>query len=218
MMTIGSSRSLSAFDSSTERVYTRRSKPKAVSVLSLCDELPGLIVEALWMGAIYIGGVDSQRAVDKDRQTGDFALFDHDMQVVDQVLGASHGEGGDDDLAAPFDGAQDHFAQLVVGFLRVAVRFVAVGAFHEQVIGPAGQHRVAQQGQPTPADIAGEPQAVLAGAVAILLFDIQHHSCRAQDMPGVFEMGNYPGSDFELLLVMRLALKYGATLAASSMV
>ena len=52
------------------------------------------------MSAKDIRGIDCQRAVDEHRHARHFVARHHLVQVIDQLLGAAHGEGRDDHFAA----------------------------------------------------------------------------------------------------------------------
>ena len=173
-------------------------KTQRRAMLVMADKFLSLGIKALFVLFKNIGRIHGQRAVHIHRHGGDFMILDHLVQVVDQLLRAPNGKGRDDHLAAAVQGLRDHLAQLIIGHLRVAVRLVAVGAFHEHVIGMRRQHGVAQQRQIAPPNIPRKPQADLAA----LFLDLQRQRSRTQDMAGIHQASHHPRKRLERLIVI----------------
>ena len=55
------------------------------------------------------------------------------LRLIDQFLRAADRESGHDHVPAALDGALDHIAEFNIGLFRFAVRFIAVGAFHQKI-------------------------------------------------------------------------------------
>ena len=72
---------------------------RALAIVS-DQELLHCAVPSLGMHAKYVGGVDSQRAVDKDLDAGNVAVGIELVESVDKFLRAPDGKGRNDHLAA----------------------------------------------------------------------------------------------------------------------
>ena len=117
------------------------------------------------MHAKDVGGVDGQRAVDKDLDVGNVAAGIQLVERVDKFLRAADGKGRNDDLAALAHGLVDHIAQLLAGVGVVSVQAVAVGALHDHDIGFRKHLRGAEDWALGAADIAAKDDPpLLAGA------------------------------------------------------
>ena len=109
------------------------------------------------------------------------AAVDHLVQGVDDRLGAADGEGGDDHPATAIDRAAEEIKAGTVGLVEGLVMAIPVGAFHQEHVDVFRQHRIAQERRPRTTDIAGEHQP----QPAPVLFQIEHHPGRTQDVAGV---------------------------------
>lgn len=109
----------------------------------------------------------------------------HLADEVEKLLGAPHGEGGNDDVAPAPQGLVEQGGQRGGVADRRLVNAVAVGALGNQVVGPFHRLGVADDGLIDVAQIAGEDQ-LAAGAV---LGQPQLHGGGAEEMPRVVEAG-----------------------------
>ena len=82
-------------------------------------------------------------------------------KVVDQVLGAANGKGGDQHVAAIAVGGLQYGGQLIEGVFAGAMVAVAVGRLEHQHIGLGQNARVAHQWRAGIAQVAGKYQAPL---------------------------------------------------------
>ncbi len=76
-------------------------------------------------------GADRHGAVEEHGLLWQATFLIEHAQVVDQVLGAAHGEGGHQDVATVPVGLMEDRLQFVDGRLVVAMVAVAVGRFHQ---------------------------------------------------------------------------------------
>jgi hypothetical protein len=114
------------------------------------EERGGLFVVKLGMLSKDVGDVHRQGTIDEDRETRDGLGLDQFVQQQDQLLRTADGEGGHDDLAAPSIGAIHDLGELGRYGLDGLMHAVAVGAFHNQVVGWRQRLGVADDGQPGP--------------------------------------------------------------------
>jgi hypothetical protein len=130
------------------------------------------------------GGVDREGAVHEDRDAGDLPAAEELVQAVHQLLGAAHGKGGDQDLPAAARHLAHDVAQARLGVGDGLVGAVGVGGLDDQRVHGAGRRvGVADDGEPGPADVAGEDQPV-GGALG----DAEVHRGGAEDVAGVGEL------------------------------
>ena len=157
----------------------------------------GLLVQiAVEIPGEDAGGLAGQGGVHHHGKAGhalDEALLLHLPDEVQQLLGAAHGEGGDDDVAALLKGLVDDLGQSLGIALRRLVEPVAVGALGEHVVGVPDVLGVADDGLIPVADVAGKDH--LAGVVP--LGEPHLHAGRAQQVPGVHEAHLHPVGDLE---------------------
>ena len=76
----------------------------------------GLLIEQFRELGEDLGGIDRQRTIHKDRDAAAASRGDHLVQIVDEFLGAPDRKGGDDDLAAALEGAQNTSLKFSIGF------------------------------------------------------------------------------------------------------
>ncbi len=150
------------------------------------EDFGDLGVIRLGMGAEDRRGIDGQRAVDVDLKVGrQVAPLDQVVETVDQLLCTADGEGGHDDLAPLLHRLADDLFQLVVGVLIIGVLAVAVGAFHDQHVGPVEKHGVIENGPVGAAQITGEDDARRLPRARVV--HVEHDQGRPQHVPGVVE-------------------------------
>ena len=129
-------------------------------VVALMEHLLRVLVEELAVAAEDLGGPDGQGAVHEDGHVrGQLALALEDVQAVEDLLRAFHGKGGDDDLFALAVAVGDGVGQLLVADVLVFVVAVAVGGFHEDVIGLGRAFGIAHDEGLGAADVAREDDA-----------------------------------------------------------
>ena len=109
-------------------------------------------------------------------------------QEVEELLGATHGEGGDDHVAPPAQGLVDDFGQLRGVAPDLHMVPVAVGGFHDHVVPLFQEHRVPDDGLVEVADVAGEDD----GLRHAVLRGVHSDAGRAQKVPGVGEGDFHP--------------------------
>src|SRR5690606_26951041 len=107
-------------------------------------------------------------------------------EVVDEVLGAADGEGGDEDLAVVAPGLGDDLEELLDGVADGAVVAVAVGGLEDDGVGVGGGggDGVAQEGGADAADVGGEDDDLLGAAPGA---DADLEAGGAEDVAGVGE-------------------------------
>ena len=133
----------------------------------------GLLVQV----AVEIPGEDArglagQGGVHHHGEAGhalDEALLLHLPDKVQQLLGAAHGKGGNDDVAAPGKGVVDELGQGLHIALRDFMVPVAVGGLHDHIVGLVQKLRIADDGLVDIAQVAGKDQlfsdAALCGSL-----------------------------------------------------
>ena len=137
------------------------------------------------MLAENLGHVDGQRAVHENGDRGE-AVFslNNSWSSTDQQLGAAHGEGRNDDLAAAPAGPVDDLGQLGGHGVYALVQPVAVSALHDDVVGARHAVWVADDGLVGAADIARIDHFDAASILVV----VQHDRRRAQDVAGVVSL------------------------------
>ena len=111
MMIAGPGMSLSALEPSTVRTRVRPSKPNGFS-FSNRDSI-NLLVEGLRMQSEDLRGAHRQRAVHIDGDCGNLAALEEVVQHVEELLGALHREGGDDDFPPRRGRLADDFSEVM---------------------------------------------------------------------------------------------------------
>ena len=142
------------------------------------------LIEDLGMHPEDGGDVDSEGAVHVDRDLGDLPRAPELVEAVDQLLGAPERERGDQHLAPARRHPAHRFTQALLGVGHRLVLPVGVGGLDDEGVDRSGRRlRVADDGEPAPADVAGEHQPVAPG-----LGDPDVHAGRSQDVAGVHEL------------------------------
>src|SRR5579863_5988327 len=103
------------------------------------------------------------------------------MQNKDELLGASDGEGGNDDFAAARAGAVDDIGEGIGDLGERLVEAAAVSAFHNQIVGGGKRFGVADDGKPGPADVAGKGKTDFLAVGG----GFKQHKRRSQHVAGV---------------------------------
>ena len=124
-------------------------------------------------------------------------LFDFPDEVQ-QLLGPAHGEGGDDDVAAPGHSLVDDPGQLVGVAPALRVVPVAVGGFHHHVVRPGQLHRVPDDGLVDVADVPGEDDALFHAVFP----QVHGHEGGAQQVPRVGELNVHAFAQVDELAVL----------------
>ena len=155
--------------------------------LAALDELDGLLVQvAPQVTGEDLGGLVGQGGVHHHGEVGvalDQSLLLHFPHEVQQLLGAAHGKGGDDDVAAPGEGVVDDLGQgLGVGVHGLVVP-VAVGALHDHIVGPVHIGGIPDDGLVDVAQVSGEEELFLHPVLA----EPHLHTGGAQQVAGVHE-------------------------------
>ena len=133
------------------------------------------------------GGLLGQRAVHVHREVldGRDQIFVLDLaDKVQQLLGAAHGEGGDDHVAALAQRLVDDLRQLAGVAPHLGVIAVAVGGLGEHIVRTVEELGIADDGLIHIADIAGEHH----GARFITLMAGELDAGAAQQVAGIDEL------------------------------
>ena len=88
-------------------------------------------------------------------------------QEVKDFLGTAHGEGGDNHVAAPAQGAVDDLGQLGGVAPHLLMVPVAIGGLHHHIVRLLEQDGVADDGLVDVADIAGEDDGLVTSKVML---------------------------------------------------
>jgi hypothetical protein len=99
------------------------------------DQLPRFVIEPVAMLAEDVRHVGRHWAVEEDRDVRDSVGVDQPAHVVHQLLSPLDGKHRDDDVAASSDRVVDDRFQLVLDAATLNVIAVAVGRFHDDVVG-----------------------------------------------------------------------------------
>ena len=135
---------------------------------ALLEQLQGFLIGAL-VGVLleHIGGFHGQGAVHVHREVVvalDEAVLLDVADEVQKLLGAAHRKAGDDHVTALIQRGLDDLRQVADIIRRGAVGAVAVGGFHDHIVGPVHGDGIPQQGLADVADIAGEHENLLSVA------------------------------------------------------
>ena len=131
---------------------------------AVLHQLQSVLVEI----AVKVPGEDSGGLLGQGRVNvdGEIRVGLHESPVLDlpdkveELLGAAHGEGGDDDVSAPAEGLVNDLRQVVGIAPDLGVVAVAVGGLHDDVVRPGDGAGVPNDGLVHVADVAGEDQAL----------------------------------------------------------
>lgn len=125
-------------------------------------------------------GFDGHGAVEVDGEDGDALAAGEDAELVDQLLGATDGEGGDEDLFPVPDGVFDDGLELGEGLVEGSVVAVAVGRFEHDQVGVVEGRGVAHEGHAGRPDVAREDKGAEGGSG-----DGEFEAGRTEDVSGV---------------------------------
>lgn len=172
---------LGAFDGADEGEVL-----EAEGVLAVEESLVDFLVKGIRVESVDFRGADRERAIDVDRDAREFLGNEKLVQHMEELLGALHCEGGDDDFSAAFDGAQDNFRKRLINAGRCEVLAAAVGAFHEEKVHVRDGHWIAKDFIAATANIAGEEEAFRLSAI-VLILHVENDLGGAEDMAGIDE-------------------------------
>ena len=149
------------------------------------DGVADVLAEVFEVETEDFGGADGEGAVDVGGDGFDAAFVDELVELVEELLGAFDGEGGDDDAGAAAADAVDDFADVVGGVGGVLVFAAAVGGLHDHVVDVFAAFGGVEEVVAGAADIAGEQEAevIFAGEV----IDVEDDLGRAEDVAGIDE-------------------------------
>ena len=137
--------------------------------------LPHAGLQLIHMQAEDLRGLHRQRAVHKGGDQRKAALMAQLVQRVEQLLGALHRKGGDDQLPLLLQHAADDLADVLIGIRGLLMVPPAIGAFHDDVVHLFAGLGCAEQVVVWPADVAGEEQAGSFSCLAVI--DVQDDLC-----------------------------------------
>ncbi|MNT70826.1 hypothetical protein D3C72_2092520 [compost metagenome] len=80
-------------------------------------------------------GANGHRAVEEHRLLRQSAFLVETPEVVDQILGAAHGEGRNQHVAAVAMGLLENLGQFIQGLVAAAVIAIAIGGLEQYQIG-----------------------------------------------------------------------------------
>jgi len=122
------------------------------------------------------------------------------VQGIDQLLGSSHGKGGNQERPAPLVGLIDNPLQFLFRLRVGRMLTVAVGALHDEDIRALAQHgRIIDDGNPAPPNIAAEDQPEVA--ILLLIMDVENHVGTAHHMAGIHQGEMHAGQDLPLAVI-----------------
>lgn len=147
-----------------------------------------VVVEAFRVQPVDFGGINAQRAIDKDGNFGQLAGIGELMEFIDDLLSAPNRESGNDDKTVPVDCFTDKPADFLACAGTGSVQTAAVSAFDLEEIDVMHSDRVAQNLVVAPPDIAAEQ--ISESAIAFL--DVEDDLRGAKDVPCVMERGCHP--------------------------
>lgn len=145
-------------------------------------------------------GAIGHRRIDENRQIMQPALPRQAMQVIKNLLGATHREGGNDDIAATFAGLRYDRDHLINRRGLIAMHSIAIGRFHDQDIGLGDRRRVAQNRPPRLTQVAAEYQ--LYGFARF--GDPQLDDCRTENVTAIAESADHIGMWRKTLIIRHL--------------
>jgi len=123
------------------------------------------------------------RTVEEDHQVGDRILRQQLVDVIEQILRPLQCETGHDDVAAGGFRGVDNLGDVRLDVSVLAMDAIAIGGFHENVIGLVHLRRIAHDGLIRAAHVAAEQHAA---GFAVLL-DAHVDDRRAQNVAGLAE-------------------------------
>src|SRR6266571_7488184 len=102
----------------------------------------GLLVKQVRMALVNLARFDRHRAVEIYRERLELAGAEQLIQMIEDLLGASDGKGGDQDARLAVHSVLDDRPELGESFLQRFVIAVTVSGFHEDDVGAFEGHWV----------------------------------------------------------------------------
>ncbi len=113
-------------------------------ILMTCQKcIVGFLIVTFRMQLEYCSRLKRHRTVDVYRDLRYGVLLKKHVQIVDDVLGPFHGEGGDDDLPVTRDRIVYHVLESREDIVSLFVEPIAVGCFENEVVCVRHRCRVA---------------------------------------------------------------------------
>lgn len=141
-------------------------------------------IEEMLMFLVKLGSADGHGAIEEDGELWKSPRAGNGGEVIEDVLSAANGEGGNEDFAAVLDRLAEDCLEGNAGLFFAGVILVAVGGFEKDYI--CGGNRelgiCKKRGFPA-ADVAGEEQIAALAALG----DFYVCTGRAKDVPGICE-------------------------------
>ncbi len=158
MMTALSCRPSSLFESCSAAHVLQHLEAEGIVIVVFHQELARLFVVAFRMLPKYLSHICGQRAIDINRQRRNLLGVYQLVQVIDDVLSPSHGEGGDDQKATLADRLVYHCSQLLSHLGHGAVMLASVSRFRDEDVGTLQGLRIADHCSTFATDVSGEDE------------------------------------------------------------
>lgn len=120
------------------------------------EEGTHFFVEQLGMAGEDACGLDGHGAIEEDREGGNLPVAKHGGEEEGEHLGATHGEGGDEDVAFIGSSSADDGPELFDGFCERTVITVAIGAFEKDGVRLGEGFELFENGGVDGSEVAGE--------------------------------------------------------------
>lgn len=131
-----------------------------VAGVAVADGRAGFLVEGVGVALVDPGDFGAHGGIDEEGDFGDVFVLDEALDVPEEGLGASDGEGGEDHAAAAGDGGAEDLKELGADLPHRGVPGEGVGAFGDDVVERAVEGgRVAEDGGGVASDVGGEEEA-----------------------------------------------------------
>ena len=141
----------------------------------------GLVVEEILVLHVEPGGGDGHRAVEVNGQLRKLPAPDELGEAIENLLGATDRERGDEHLLPLLDRPGDDLVKFIQGLFPRPMIAIAVRRLHEDQIGMLQRCRIADDGRSPQAKIARKNYHTLTALVVDRHFD----AGRAENMAGV---------------------------------
>jgi hypothetical protein len=123
------------FAAGRRRACTRSGPSKGLRRTFFFQEGPHLLIPFLRVHAEHLGRAHSQRTVHIDGHESGYRRRSSIVQRVDNLLGATDGEGRNDHFAATRTVSRTTSRSCLARLVRGLMQPVAIGAFHDKDIG-----------------------------------------------------------------------------------